>query len=280
MLNKKLEGKEIALGVIAIFLIISMFVFLAENVLIAILMGILGILLLPDVNSKINEKIIKGNKVKNYIKIALEVILFLFISFNLPSIDNSDIQEVAENNNTNTAQATNEINKIEEQNVTENNTEIGESNTNYENTIVSNITSSEEVENNNKQNIPNNEQTNGNSSTSNSSNKSVQSTGSSSSSKATTSSGKSTGTTSSKSSGSHSSSGTSSGSTSSGGSSASTSSTSTSTSAPVTNGQTVYVTPTGKRYHLKASCAGKNATASTLSKAKARGLTPCKKCAQ
>lgn len=45
------------------------------------------------------------------------------------------------------------------------------------------------------------------------------------------------------------------------------------------NSQTVYVTPTGKRYHYSSSCAGKNATRSTLSDAKSRGLTPCKKCA-
>ena len=42
---------------------------------------------------------------------------------------------------------------------------------------------------------------------------------------------------------------------------------------------TVYITPTGKRYHYKASCAGKNATPTTLSNAKSRGLTPCQKCA-
>lgn len=42
---------------------------------------------------------------------------------------------------------------------------------------------------------------------------------------------------------------------------------------------TVYITPTGKRYHYSASCAGKNATPSTLSNAKSRGLTPCQKCA-
>lgn len=41
----------------------------------------------------------------------------------------------------------------------------------------------------------------------------------------------------------------------------------------------VYVTPTGERYHYDADCAGKNASASTLEEAKARGLTPCKKCA-
>ncbi len=46
------------------------------------------------------------------------------------------------------------------------------------------------------------------------------------------------------------------------------------------NSKTVYVTPTGKRYHYISTCGGKNSTASTLNNAKARGLTPCKKCAQ
>lgn len=41
---------------------------------------------------------------------------------------------------------------------------------------------------------------------------------------------------------------------------------------------TVYVTPTGKRYHYSKECAGKNGTATTLQNAKARGLTPCAKC--
>lgn len=45
-------------------------------------------------------------------------------------------------------------------------------------------------------------------------------------------------------------------------------------------GQSVYVTPTGKRYHYSPTCGGKNSTASTLSAAQARGLTPCKKCAR
>ncbi len=42
---------------------------------------------------------------------------------------------------------------------------------------------------------------------------------------------------------------------------------------------TVYVTPTGKRYHYSSTCGGKNSSPSTLEKAKAMGLTPCKKCA-
>lgn len=41
----------------------------------------------------------------------------------------------------------------------------------------------------------------------------------------------------------------------------------------------VYITPTGKRFHLKSSCAGKNAIKSFLSEIKAE-YTPCKKCAK
>lgn len=41
---------------------------------------------------------------------------------------------------------------------------------------------------------------------------------------------------------------------------------------------TVYVTKTGKRYHYSSTCNGGTYIASTLAEAKARGLTPCKKC--
>lgn len=43
---------------------------------------------------------------------------------------------------------------------------------------------------------------------------------------------------------------------------------------------TAYITPTGKRYHLSQSCAGKNAIETTVSKATEQGYTPCIKCAQ
>lgn len=43
---------------------------------------------------------------------------------------------------------------------------------------------------------------------------------------------------------------------------------------------TVYITPTGKRYHLDSDCGGKNSSATTLERATGMGLTPCKKCAQ
>ena len=41
--------------------------------------------------------------------------------------------------------------------------------------------------------------------------------------------------------------------------------------------ETVYITPTGKKYHYKASCAGKNAEAVSLSEAK-ESYEPCKRC--
>lgn len=44
-------------------------------------------------------------------------------------------------------------------------------------------------------------------------------------------------------------------------------------------GDTVYIAPTGKRYHYSKTCAGKNATAVSEAEAKERGRTPCKKCA-
>ena len=44
-------------------------------------------------------------------------------------------------------------------------------------------------------------------------------------------------------------------------------------------GNEVYVTRTGKRYHYDSSCNGGTYYPSTLEKAKAMGLTPCKKCA-
>lgn len=44
-------------------------------------------------------------------------------------------------------------------------------------------------------------------------------------------------------------------------------------------GDTVYIAPTGKRYHYSKTCAGKNASAVSEAEAKERGRTPCKKCA-
>lgn len=51
-------------------------------------------------------------------------------------------------------------------------------------------------------------------------------------------------------------------------------------SSGVVRGSTVYVTPSGKKYHYSASCAGKNARATTLSAAQASGKGPCSKCAR
>lgn len=45
-----------------------------------------------------------------------------------------------------------------------------------------------------------------------------------------------------------------------------------------TNSQTVYVTPTGKRYHYDNNCNGGTYRPTTLDDALSRGLTPCNKC--
>ena len=46
-----------------------------------------------------------------------------------------------------------------------------------------------------------------------------------------------------------------------------------------TNSRTVYITPTGKRYHYDNNCNDGTYIPSTLAEAQAMGLTPCKKCA-
>ena len=45
-----------------------------------------------------------------------------------------------------------------------------------------------------------------------------------------------------------------------------------------TNSRTVYVTPTGKKYHYNSNCNGGSYSPTTLEKALAMNLTPCKKC--
>lgn len=47
-----------------------------------------------------------------------------------------------------------------------------------------------------------------------------------------------------------------------------------------TDGVTVYITPTGTKYHLDLDCGGENSTATTLDKAENSGYEPCRKCAQ
>ena len=259
MLKEKLKGKDTIIGAISVFLIISMFVFIGYNAAIAILMGVLGVMLLPAVNSKINEKFVKGSKVRRYIKITLEVILFLIISLNVPDVETNTKQEeiLSKNDNTISEEIADNSNKANENKIE---TNLNENTTQNDNSISQDLNiQKSDTETVNKEASQPVVQSSTKAPSTN-----AQSTGSGYS-KSTTSSSKSTGTTSS----------------STNKSSSSTSKKSTgSSSATITDGQTVYVTPTGKRYHLKASCAGKNATPSTVSKAKARGLTPCKKCAQ
>lgn len=55
--------------------------------------------------------------------------------------------------------------------------------------------------------------------------------------------------------------------------------TSGSTALPLEDAGVVYITPTGAKYHLRASCAGKSAMEKDFAEAVANGYTPCKRCA-
>ena len=242
MAIEKIGIKNILLYVISIFMFLSMFVYLGANIFVAILMGILGFVLLPPVNKEINEKYIKENKTKNGVKIALEILLFFVILFNTPFIESKTEEKDK------VADAKNNITNSQNMQNTQNKQNQSNVTQNTTNTTTNNNVSQNTVE---AVAEPEKKQETAKVDTSSKSS----STSTSQSNKATKTQTKkqTTGSSSSK---------------------------STSSSAPVTNSQTVYVTPTGKRYHLISTCGGKNSTASTLNKAKARGLTPCKKCAQ
>lgn len=53
---------------------------------------------------------------------------------------------------------------------------------------------------------------------------------------------------------------------------------SSSSSSSKSSGNAVYITPTGKKYHYDGHCNGGTYIKSSLSEAKNKGLTPCKKC--
>ena len=257
MLEKeKTNIKTILMYVVGIFLIISMVTYLGQNFLLAILMGLLGIAILPPINEKINERWIKGNKNKNTAKIILEVALFFLIVALVPRTVETSSEQIAKGENLtvnnveeNTQNTINTVNVTNATNTTNTQSEEQSTNVSVENTIKETAQP--------KQEEPKSSTPSSYSSTASSSSKASTSTSTSSSTQS-----KSTKQTTSSSTTKQSSSG------------SSTSSSSTQ------NSQTVYVTPTGKRYHLSPTCGGKNSTATTLSNAKSMGLTPCKKCAQ
>ena len=259
MKKEKTNIKTILMYVVGIFLIISMATYLGQNLLVAILMGLLGIAILPPVNEKINERWIKGNKNKNTAKIILEVVLFFLIVALVPRTVETSSEQIAkgenlivnnvEENTQNTINTVNVTNATNTTNTTNTQSEEQTTNVSVENTTEETVQP--------KQEEPKSSTPSSYSSTASSSSKASTSTSTSSSTQS-----KSTKQTTSSSTTKQSSSG------------SSTSSSSTQ------NSQTVYVTPTGKRYHLSPTCGGKNSTATTLSNAKSMGLTPCKKCAQ
>lgn len=199
--------KNIILWWISTMLILYTLMYIGDATPQAICFGILAVLLMPPVNKKINEKLIKGNKKNKIIKIVTEVLAFFVIVANLPA--NNENQNYDKNN---AIETTSKINT----NITN---VLNKTNTSITNINTNETSTSKELESNNSTSI-----------------------NTSTSTKKTTTQ---------------------------------------STSATTTdNSRTVYVTPTGKRYHYISTCGGKNSTASTLNKAKARGLTPCQKCAK
>ena len=256
MKKEKTNIKTILMYVVGIFLIISMATYLGRNLLVAILMGLLGIAILPPVNEKINERWIKGNKNKNTAKIILEVALFFLIVALVPRTVETSSEQIAKGENLivnnveeNTQNTINTVNVTNATNTTNTQSEEQITNVSIENTTEETVQP--------KQEEPKSSTPSSYSSTASSSSKASTSTSTSSSTQS-----KSTKQTTTSSEAKQSNSG------------SSTSSSSTQ------NSQTVYVTPTGKRYHLSPTCGGKNSTATTLSNAKSMGLTPCKKCAQ
>lgn len=254
MLEKeKTNIKTILMYVVGIFLIISMATYLGRNLLVAILMGLLGIAILPPINEKINERWIKGNKNKNTAKIILEVALFFFIVALVPRTVETSSEQIAKGENL-------IVNNVEEntQNTINNTVNI----TNTTNTQAEEQSTNVSVENTIKETAqPKQEEPKSSTPSSYSSTASSSSKASTSTSTSSSTQSKSRKQTTSNSTTKQSSSGS-------------------STSSSTQNSQTVYVTPTGKRYHLSPTCGGKNSTATTLSNAKSMGLTPCKKCAQ
>lgn len=257
MKKEKTNIKTILMYVVGIFLIISMATYLGRNLLVAILMGLLGIAILPPINEKINERWIKGNKNKNTAKIILEVALFFLIVALVPRTVETSSEQIAKGENLivnnveeNTQNTINTVNVTNATNTTNTQSEEQSTNVSVENTIKETAQP--------KQEEPKSSTPSSYSSTASSSSKASTSTSTSSSTQS-----KSTKQTTSSSTTKQSSSGS-----------------STSSSSSTQNSQTVYVTPTGKRYHLSPTCGGKNSTATTLSNAKSMGLTPCKKCAQ
>ena len=254
MLEKeKTNIKTILMYVVGIFLIISMATYLGRNLLVAILMGLLGIAILPPVNEKINERWIKGNKNKNTAKVILEVALFFLIVALVPRTVETSSEQIAKGENL-------IVNNVEEntQNTINNTVNI----TNTTNTQAEEQSTNVSVENTIKETAqPKQEEPKSSTPSSYSSTASSSSKASTSTSTSSSTQSKSTKQTTSSSTTKQSSSGS-------------------STSSSTQNSQTVYVTPTGKRYHLSPTCGGKNSTATTLSNAKSMGLTPCKKCAQ
>lgn len=255
---KLTKKSDIARSVIGIFFIIGGIGGLTLNmVLSAIIMILLGISLMPIFYEKTGLKDMKK------LQIIVPILFAMILMFSIQGESTSD--DLAQANSDNVQQATVSTNatssNIEYKNENiENNINIKNENVDEENKEkIANTNNTETVVNIQKNNNSKNQTNSKNESTTNASDKKNASTNNSSSkvesnnssskkesNSATTSKNNTTGT----------------------------------VNNAKTDSQTVYVTPTGKRYHLISTCGGKNSRAVSLSQAKSMGLTPCKKCAQ
>lgn len=260
------KTKNTILWVISIFLMLSMIVYIGQATTQAILMGILGLLVMPPINKKINEKIINGNKTKNTIKIISEIILFFVIVCNIPTNENTSITNTINNQNiNNTTSTVSQINNTIANNEDKENENTVENNTINQINTIQNQNSTQSVHTETTQNNNSSVKTEPSTNIKTTTKTSAASTSTNNSSSTNNSTTKSSSTT------------TSSSSTNTANKQTASSS---SQSTNVDNSRTVYVTPTGKRYHYISTCGGKNSTATTLNKAITRGLTPCQKCAK
>lgn len=244
-------GRKIRYGV-GIFLLIMALALFQDSILAGILMLIAGIACIPITYERL--KITDKKK----LQVILPILLFFVAIAATPTTETEPLKD--KNNSTNQVMAAVENNEVNNTNITDD--KVSNNSTDTEkvenkttsNTVKEDTTSTKDIASSSTKDsnktVSSSKSTNKNTSSSLSTKK--KSSSSTSSQKKTTSSSSSKKNTS--------------------------SSTKKETASSNKNGQTVYVTETGKRYHYLNNCGNGTYYKTTLSKAKERGLTPCQKC--
>ena len=232
-------GRKIRYGV-GIFLLIMALALFQDSILAGILMLIAGIACIPITYERL--KITDKKK----LQVILPILLFFVAIAATPTTETEPLKD--KNNSTNQVMAAVENNEVNNTNITDDK-------------VSNNSTDTEKVENKTTSNTVKEDTTSTKDIASSSTKDSNKTVSSSKSTNKNTSSSSSTKKKSSSSSKKNTS-----------------SSTKKETASSNKNGQTVYVTETGKRYHYLNNCGNGTYYKTTLSKAKERGLTPCQKC--